>query len=538
MPQATSNRTRSARKTKTKASNKEDKPSIDNRPAYVLAILAGVICALSAPGFDLWYLAWFTFASFFLLTASANGILQAGLRGLLFGYAYNLTYLNWYFHLHPLDWLGFPQWQSVAIATFCWFFESGHQAILFAIFAVLFKLLPLTGGFLPRQVEGRWRLPFLLIAPTLWVIFFNKLGNAYDLLGVPWSMIEYSQYRQPAVIQIASIIGGIGLGWLLLLSNCSIACLWATLARKAQLKDISAPTPLSAWNNAVITALLLCSSVTYGFAKLSYPKEAPDMDVAVIQGNINIEMQKTTRKFTLGELLAHYENLSSKIKSGLVIWPENSLPTYLKKQKMTQESLRNLCQNGQFDLLVGALDSDYDHNPFNSVYGVTTKGVQTNTVYYKRLLVPIGEYTPDFVKLFPEQIQRLTNTPAGSAFSAGKFPVVLDMGGKKIAPSVCFETLSPELIVSSVRNGGQLLVNLSDLAWFHNSMIGPQMTAFSVLRAVETGRYFIFAANTGPSVIINAQGHIISASQQGTISTLKSKVHLESGQTFFTKWFH
>jgi apolipoprotein N-acyltransferase len=98
--------------------------------------------------------------------------------------------------------------------------------------------------------------------------------------------------------------------------------------------------------------------------------------------------------------------------------------------------------------------------------------------------------------------------------------------------------LSPELVTQSVRAGGELLVNLSDLAWFHNSMIGQQMIAFSILRAIENRRYFVFAANSGPSAIIEPTGKVIAASPKSSKATLTARVGFSSTITPFTYWFH
>jgi apolipoprotein N-acyltransferase len=134
-------------------------------------------------------------------------------------------------------------------------------------------------------------------------------------------------------------------------------------------------------------------------------------------------------------------------------------------------------------------------------------------------------------------MQRLTNTPAGGGFHSGTESVALNLSCGKVAPLICFETLSPELVSSSVRQGGQLLVNISDLAWFHESCIGEQMLAFSVMRAIENSRWFIFAANTGPSAIIDAKGRIVHLSKQNTERLLVGKVRLSSEITPFTQWF-
>jgi len=157
--------------------------------------------------------------------------------------------------------------------------------------------------------------------------------------------------------------------------------------------------------------------------------------------------------------------------------------------------------------------------------------------YHKRYLVPVGEYTPAFVKLLPEFLQRLTDTPAGTGFESGKKPVVLNFEGKKIAPLICFETIAPEIVSSSVRNGGELLVNISDLAWFHDDMVGAQTEACAVFRAVESGRYFVYAANTGPSLVISPLGAVDLRSKCGEEKLLSAKVELLDELTPFAQWY-
>ena len=104
-----------------------------------------------------------------------------------------------------------------------------------------------------------------------------------------------------------------------------------------------------------------------------------------------------------------------------------------------------------------------------------------------------------------------------------------------LAPLICFETISPQLSAQSVRAGGELLANISDLAWFHDSIIGEQMIASAVLRAIENRRYFIFAANTGPSAIISMTGVISKKSAKNVQEVLTGKVALNSEISFFTR---
>lgn len=535
---ASKTRSRKTKKGKVAATKKPSALKITLQASLGIALVTGAILGFSAPGFDQWYLAWIGLVPWLLLTVSAAGLRDAFLRGLVFGFGYNLIYLNWYLHLHPLGWLGFNDIESGLIATAAWMIVAGHQALIVGLVSLIVRALPLSGGFFPRKVEDKWKLPALLVVPPLWVIIQNKIANAPDLLGVPWPMVEYSQYANPSILQAASIIGGIGLGAVILLFNCAVAQLIATFSARLGLKNLASATRSSAVAQFLVVGLLVAALVAYGFSRLTQQTAGAGESLSVIQGNINIEMQKRKHSYTLPELMAHYRTLLEKAPSGICVWTESALPTYLKEENDMLSALAELSRNGKREMIIGSLDKDFDGKPYNSAFGLASDGRLDSAVYHKRYLVPFGEYMPQFVKYLPEWIQKLTSTPAGIGFNSGKFPVILHLRGHSIAPLICFETISPELCVSSVRNGGELLVNLSDLAWFHESMIGDQMVAFSVMRAVETGRWFVFAANTGPSAIIDPQGRIVSRSQTGAEQLLTNKVMFREEMTPFTQWFH
>jgi apolipoprotein N-acyltransferase len=505
--------------------------------ASLISLLAGAILGLSAPGIGLWFTAWFGLAPLLLLIATSETAWIAAWRGLLFGAAYNLVYGNWVLGLYPLDWLGFNAWQGALLAGAAWIILCLHQAILVSLFAGICRLIPMKGIFLPEHNKKSWQAPALLVVPILWLLCVNKLGNAHYFLGVPWTMLEYSQYKQLPIIQVCSIIGGIGLGYLMVMANTSIAITIASFSNLKSNGSFTAPNKVQALNQLLVCGLLVTCSIFYGFWQCLRPHTPATTTASVLQGNINIDMQKTVHRYSLNELLTHYSGLIPQSPPGLCVWTESSVPTYLSRERSTLSYLSSLAKVHHLDMVVGAMDLDNQSKPYNSAYGITSGGGILTTVYHKRYLVPFGEYTPAPVKGFPEWILRLTNTPAGGGFESGKDPVVLNLNCGKVAPLICFETLSPELVASSVRKGAQLLVNVSDLAWFHKSMIGDQMVAFSVLRSVESARYFVFAANTGPSAIIDPTGKINQISGVGKERVVVGKVGFVSETTPFSNWF-
>ncbi|MBX9723579.1 MAG: hypothetical protein K2X81_19400, partial [Candidatus Obscuribacterales bacterium] len=98
-----------------------------------------------------------------------------------------------------------------------------------------------------------------------------------------------------------------------------------------------------------------------------------------------------------------------------------------------------------------------------------------------------------------------------------------------------FELIYPELIAQEVSNGASLLVNVSDLSWFHNNVLSKQLLAAAVSRSVENGRYLVLASNTGISAVVNPLGVVTSNSQSGQSGNLVDRVQFLSARTHFTR---
>jgi len=221
-----------------------------------------------------------------------------------------------------------------------------------------------------------------------------------------------------------------------------------------------------------------------------------------------------------------------------VILTESALPIYLNESPNTRAWLQKTARDKHIDIITGAMDKDNIERPMNGAFATTSSGTMISTVYHKQFLVPFGEYTPWLINYMPQWLKQLTNTPAGGGFAPGREAISFALNGQKVSPLICFESISPELVARSVREGGQLLVNISDLAWFHQSNCGKQMMAFGVLRAVENRRYFVFAANSGPSAIISQSGKIVKqVGQDAGQCVLSGEVGYDHRLSPFTLWY-
>jgi apolipoprotein N-acyltransferase len=248
-------------------------------------------------------------------------------------------------------------------------------------------------------------------------------------------------------------------------------------------------------------------------------------------------MQKGEHRYTVLEFVVQQEALTKQCPPGICIWSESAVPTRLPKNLRMQERLGKLARTRNLDLVVGSIDEDPAGQVYNAVFAFRSDGTFIPEAYRKQYLVPFGEYTPVLVNYMPDWVKRLTNTPAGSGYASGLRSTVLELCRGRVSPLVCFETISPEIASAGARAGGELFINVSDLAWFHNSIIGEQMLACAVFRAVENHRFFVFAANTGPSAIIGPTGTISDEVRQGLKMMFTGKVAMFSKLTPFTRWF-
>lgn len=327
-------KTAEKRQSKKEAKSKSKKPQFKfSRPSNLgLALLFGAVLGLSAPGITLpalpgieyslsfSFLAWFALAPLLLLISSSKSTWQAFLRGVVFGTAYNLVYQNWYLGLQPLDWLGFNQWQGWALAGLAWLVIAVHQGIIIGLFSATAYLVPMTGQFLTEGSRKRLKLPAFFILPLLWVLIVNKLGNAHAALGVPFSMLEYTQYKQIALIQIASIIGGIGLSYLMVMCNTVFAALIANLSNMKGADSLQAPSRTVALYQSFAMAIILTGLLVFGFYQSSTLQYEANIPVSVIQQNINIDMQKTKMRYSIEDLFRIHRDLMMTAPRGLSVW--------------------------------------------------------------------------------------------------------------------------------------------------------------------------------------------------------------------------
>lgn len=343
------------------------------------------------------------------------------------------------------------------------------------------------------------------VLPVYWVAL--EWIRAHLFTGFPWGLLGYTQYRNPAWIQIAACTGVYGVSFLVAGVNALLAGAVVSTGRGRIV-----------WLAAAAAVLIAVPSA--GVLVLP-PVESGPVRIGVVQGNI-----RQDRKWepTDGEtILQHYSDLTRQaIEAGarLVVWPEAALPYPLSPAgaaardpaAMGSTSLRRrlelLVRDSPTGLLVGAVEyrsRDGGRAAFNGAqyYSADTGWGKP---YDKVQLVPFVEYIP-----LPRLFFFLKRLAGGTIadFLPGEGVVLHRVGGSDFATAICYEMIFPHRIRDYTRAGARWLVNITNDGWFGESAGPYQHFAMSVFRAVENRRWVIRAANTGISGFIDPYGRIV-----------------------------
>ncbi len=469
-------------------------------------------------------------------------LLSAGLSGLLLAAAFPRP------DLYPLAWVGLlPMlltmrrrpfaagftcglfffgavlyWLNIVMTTY------GGLAPIFSLLAYFFLLVYLALYFavpvwLSCRCEDLLSLPVLLTLPVFWVTAEYLRGLL--LTGFPWALLGYSQQNFAVAIQSADVTGVYGVSFLLVLVNCALA--WG----------ISTPRSRRAWVGFGLVVLVCCSHFGYGFWRQSQPlaKRAETLKVALIQGNIE-QAQKWDPAFqrTNVEKYLHLSTQAALKHPDLVVWPEAATPFYLQDPiPLAKRVKREAQQLGSAFLIgspayraVGPERFEY----FNSAYLISAAGREVGRSD-KIHLVPFGEYVP-LGKLLSFVDKMVVGV---GDFSPGTVRP-LRLNGHQLGVLICYEAIFPELARAYVQGGADLLVNITNDAWFGRSSAPYQHLAMTRFRAIENRIWLARAANTGISALISPAGKVVASGPLFKDFFLTGTVGLGAEHTLYTRF--
>ncbi|MGD9581657.1 MAG: apolipoprotein N-acyltransferase, partial [Vampirovibrionia bacterium] len=263
------------------------------------------------------------------------------------------------------------------------------------------------------------------------------------------------------------------------------------------------------------------------------PQEG-NLMATVIQPAYLIDDLKTG-KITKNEKVETYLDLIYKAPEGLIVLPEGAYNSEFETS-YDREYFYLGANLKKGPILLGTYGKLGDKST-NAVVVVENvpKMPKKMPAYHKNHLVPFGEYLP-FRDYLPSFLEQLLSISAKYDFAGGKTMQPVNTSVGDIGILICFESIFPHMAKTLVNNGATILVNASNLGWFHNSIIDKQFIAICVLRAVENNRYFIVSINNGSSVIISPKGKIITSTKKNQKAFISAKIKPVTSFTFFTRW--
>ena len=408
-----------------------------------------------------------------------------------FGLGHFLSGLYWvYTSVHIFG--GAPVWAAILL--------------MFAL-VILMSSYFLIAGFIISYLCSQKNEYIVIIGPSVWILIEWIRGWAFS--GFPWLTIGYSQIDS-FLISFAPLTGVYGVSWILLFSSSSF--LYFFLKKRKSIASLSLIFPY------ILGYLILPIDWTNSFGK--------PIPVDIIQGGI-AQDQKWKRE-QLPKTMEMYRKSTYESKNNtLIIWPEVAIPASTVYLKNYFQSMQEYLSNNNKTLAVGALETTHDmdgsYNSFLYFNG-------TDTQYYrKKHLVPFGEYfpVPDFMREWME----MNNLPSFDLMQGERHQSLIKYNDEiNISAAICYEIAfgSEQLQAFPEAN---LLINVSNDAWFGDSIAPHQHLQITRMRAIETGRPIIRATNNGISAFINHKGETVKKSGQFNYEILHHSVYPRKGST-------
>jgi apolipoprotein N-acyltransferase len=476
---------------------------------WVLGAVFAASYALGTPGYDVPALPFLCWVPFFMLSVSAGSSRKAALRGFLAGIAANLPLFYWIaYTVAVMGKIGWPAGCLAAILV------SAYMAVYFS-----------AGGFFVFRLNRRYGSAGLWAFPFAWIGL--EYARSVLLSGFPWMLFGYTLAGSAMLMQAADLAGVFGLGFLLVVANVSLYRAGECLARKKYL-----PGAIFIGGLAAILVFLAAYG-SYRVGGRTTPPSGGRLRVGIAQGGID-QNRKWNPAFQR-ETLAIYAALSREAKSKgaqVIVWPETAAPFFYGWETEQTREVDRVASEAGVPLILGApwFSPSGGGKYFNSVFIINQRGVPEGR-YDKRHLVPFGEYVPLKSILF--FIRKMTE--GGEDFSAGTDPALFKVAGGAAGASVCYEAVFPGMIRESVLSGAQWLVNVTNDAWFGDTVAPHQHLAMARMRAVEFRRPMVRAANAGISALIDERGVATESIGLFRSGTLVGDMVPATGATLYAK---
>jgi len=458
------------------------------RARLLVAAAAG---AASIAGFGDWPVFYVPLAASALLVwlwLRADSAREAGWIGFAFGAALFLGGVSWvYVSLHDFGMMPAP---LAAIAT-----------VLFCGFLALY---PGVVGYVQRRMGGTPLLRALLVIPSLWAL--SEWLRSWIFTGFPWLALGYSQLDSP-LAGYAPVVGVFGVSFVTMLAA---GCIVLIFSRERPV-----------WLAAAVLAVVAAAGFALTRVEWTMPSGDP-VSVGLLQGNIPQSLKFVPGRYE--STLATYARLAESTDARLLVMPETAIPRLLDAVDPEYlERLRGRLAARDGDALVGVPMRDTVGRYYNAVVSI---GTSPRQVYAKDHLVPFGEFIPPGFGW----VLTILKIPLSDFSSGGSGQRPLAVARQRVAVNICYEDAFGEEIIRQLPDA-TLLVNVSNVAWFGDSLAPAQHLRISRMRALETGRAMLRATNTGVTALVDSRGHVVARLPTFTEGVLTGRVQGRVGAT-------
>lgn len=478
------------------------------------ACASGGLLYISFPQVSASGWAWLALFPFIWAVTKLRGFWSSFWYGFLTGLVFHAAALYWIYYtcVHGGG-------LAPSLAAAAWIGLAGLLSLQTAVFGGSCYYLKKTGLFFP------------LLAACGWVALeWLHQTVAFYGIGFPWFMLGGTQWNSLEPLQLASLTGVYGVSFVLVWCGTQLG--WA----------FSGPSVKKVTGSILIAAAVFFSVYGFGNYRLEQLRQAERkpalLSIQAVLMQPNIDQYKKWDEAYEQEIRDTLSNLGHQVAPGsalLTVWPENATPGALA-DPVYGKLFEDLAHDTQTYQFVGSFLPEQE-NQYVGAYLVPPDS-HAWQLYEKIKLVPFGEFVPlsgTLQRVFPH-VEVLGEL--GSFTPGERYQNLLNINGVLLGSTICYEAIFPQIWLTQARSGAKLFVNITNDAWFFNTAAPHQHLAANVVRAVETGRPVLRAANTGISAWISPSGKIEKQTHLFTQQILTAQVplSLKETATFYAQW--
>jgi len=486
------------------------KSTLSNKE-YWLCFIAGLSLIFAYAPFSQWYLTLFIPAVAFHKIQFQSPKKSAKMIS-FFAFGWFASGISWV-HVSIDQFGGLPLVVSLSIM------------LLLCIYLALFPALAvyLTARFSKNQQLNLWLLP------SFWLI--SEYLRSVVLTGFPWLSLGYSQIDSP-LASFAPVIGEVGITALIIIINICLVIIFNGIKHKN--------------NKKLVSPLVLIFSIcilSYVLNKVSWVQvTGQTTKVALVQGNI-AQSIKWAPEQEWPTMLKYLDLSRVNFDADIIIWPESAIPAM---EPAVQDYLTTVNRSALLNdsaIITGIINYNFESKEyFNSLITLGKKQTGDEQGYYyfhknrysKNHLLPIGEYVPFQEWLRP--LAPLFNLPM-SSFTRGSYVQQnLIANNLHLLPLLCFEIAFPHQLAANLTSNTNLLLTVSNDAWFGNSHGPHQHMEIARMRALEFARPLLRSTNNGITAVVDHKGNFIARIPQFEENVLRAEVALVTGMTPYSQW--